>query len=83
MDRCDVCSKEWQERYNIACQRFDRNINIAMTVTIFAVIISMFCIIITACCLFATHRFINQFEYIEETLIEQDGDGQNIAVISN
>ena len=83
MDRCDVCSKEWQERYNLACQRFDRQIQICTTVTLIAVIISMFCIIIAACCLFATHNFINKFEYVEETLIEQDGDGQNIAVINN
>lgn len=82
-NRCQVCSKEWQERYNLAVQRFDRQIAIATTVTIIAVIIAMFCIIIAACCVFATHRFINQFEYVEETetRIEQDGNGQNIAVL--
>lgn len=82
-NRCQVCSKEWQERYNLACQRFDRQIQICTAVTIIAVIIAMFCIIIAACCVFATHRFINQFEYVEETetRIEQDGNGQNIAVL--
>jgi hypothetical protein len=30
----------------------------------------------------ATHRFINQFEYVEETLIEQDGNGQNVAIVN-
>lgn len=81
-NRCQVCSKEWQERYNLAVQRFDRQIAICTTVTIIAAIIAMFCIIIAACCVFATHRFINQFEYVEETLIEQDGDGQNVAIVN-
>lgn len=82
-DRCQVCSKEWQERYNLACQRFDRQIQICTAITVVSSIITLFCIIITACCVVATHRFINQFEYVEETLIEQDGDGQNIAVINS
>lgn len=81
-NRCQVCSKEWQERYNLAVQRFDRQIAIATTVTIIAVIIAMFCIIITACCVFATHRFIAQFEYVEETIVSQDGDGQNVAIVN-
>lgn len=82
-DRCKVCSREWKERYNLACQRFDRQIQICTAVTIIAVITAMFCIIIAACCVFATHRFINQFEYVEETetRIEQDGNGPNIAVL--
>lgn len=80
-DRCKVCSREWQERYQIAVQRFDRNIQICTAVTIIAVIIAMLCIIIAACCVFATHRFINQFEYVEETIVSQDGDGQNVAIV--
>lgn len=83
MDRCDVCSKEWQERYNLACQRFDRQIQICTAITVVASIITLFCIIIAACCVFATQHFINGFEYVEETetIISQDGDGQNIAVL--
>ena len=80
-DRCQVCSREWQERYNLACQRFDRQIQICTAVTIIASIIALFCIIIAACCVFVTHRFINQWEYVEETIIEQDGEGVNIAVL--
>ena len=82
-NRCQVCSKEWQERYNLACQRFDRQIQICTAVTVIASIIALFCIIIAACCVFATQHFINGFEYVEETetIISQDGDGQNIAVL--
>ena len=83
MDRCNVCQQEWRERYNLSVQRFDRQINRCMAITVVAVIISMFCIIITALCVANTIQFINGFEYVEEeqTLIEQDGNGQNIAVL--
>lgn len=83
MDRCNVCQQEWRERYNLSVQRFDRQINRCMAITVVAVIISMFCIIITALCVAKTIQFINGFEYVEEeqTLIEQDGNGQNIAVL--
>lgn len=83
MNKCEMCSLEWKERYQIAIQRFDRQIAICTTVTIIAVIICMFCIIITACCVIATHRFINSFEYVEETIVSQDGEGVNIAVVDN
>ena len=83
MDRCNVCQQEWRERYNLSVQRFDRQINRCMAITVVAVIISMCCIIITALCVANTIQFINGFEYVEEeqTLIEQDGNGQNIAVL--
>lgn len=81
MDRCNVCQQEWRERYNLSVQRFDRQINRCMAITVVAVIISMFCIIITALCVAKTIEFIDSFEYVEETLIEQDGNGQNIAVL--
>ena len=83
MNKCEMCSLEWRERYQLAVQRFDRQIAIATTVTIIAIILSMFCIIITALCVVKTIQFINGFEYVEEeqTLIEQDGNGQNIAVL--
>lgn len=82
-NKCEVCSQEWRERYMIAAQRFDRQINIATTVTTIAVIVSMFCIIIAAVCVAVTINFINGFEYVEETetVVQQDGNGQNIAVL--
>ena len=83
MDKCDVCSrdKEWHERYNLACERFDKSLKTALTVTIIALCVMMICIILTAFCVAETHNFIAQFECVEETLIEQDGAGQNIAVL--
>lgn len=80
---CKECSKEWQERYTIAVRRFDKALNIAMTVTIISICIAFLCVIISAVCLSRTLHFIEEFEYIEEyeTIIEQDGDGQNFAVV--
>lgn len=80
---CKECSKEWQERYTIAVRRFDKALSVAMTVTIISICIAFLCVIISAVCLSQTLHFIEEFEYIEEyeTIIEQDGDGQNFAVV--
>ena len=81
MRKCEDCNREWEQRYNIAVQRFDRSLNTAMIVTIISVCIAIISVIITAGCLAKTLNFINEFEYYEETVIEQDGEGQNIAVL--
>ena len=85
MDNCEDCKRdrEWKERYNLSCKRFDKSLNLAMTITIISLFVTLFCIILTAFCLAATIRFISGFEYVEETetVIEQDGNGQNIAVL--
>lgn len=83
MNSCDKCSEEWRARYNLAVQRFDRRINICMAVTVIAICSAIISITITAFCVIKTLEFINGFEYVEETeySIEQDGDGQNIAVL--
>ena len=78
MDKCDGCT--WRDRYNTAVQRFDKAINKAMTITIISLCIAIISIILAALCLSETLRFISEFEYVEETLIEQDGNGQNVAV---
>lgn len=80
---CKECNREWQERYNMAVRRFDKALSTAMIVTIVSLCIALFCVIISAVCLARTLSFIEEFEYIEETetVIEQDGDGQNIAVV--
>lgn len=81
MDKCTQCSKEWQERYNLAVARFDKSLNTAMIVTIISVCITLLSVILSAICLAKTLSFINEFEYVEETVIEQDSNGQNVAVI--
>ena len=82
MDKCDVCTRntEWQDRYNLACERFDNALKMALTVTVISLCVMMICIILSTLCLAETIKFINGFEYVEETVVEQ-GDGKNIAVL--
>lgn len=82
-NKCYECSREWQERYNLAVKRFDRNINIATTITIISICIALICVILSSMCLAKTLNFIKEFEYVEETVISQDGEGYNTAVIVN
>lgn len=81
--RCESCSAEFQERYNTAVRRFDHQIQICTVVTIIAICSAIVSFLVTAFCVVKTLEFINGFEYVEEeqTLVEQDGSGQNIAVL--
>lgn len=81
MDKCSECSREWEQRYNLAVRRFDKSLNTAMIVTIIMACVTLLSVIITAFCLAETLSFIKEFEYVEETIVEQDGNGQNLAVL--
>lgn len=81
MDKCSECSREWEQRYNLAVRRFDKSLNTAMIVTIIMACVTLLSVIITASCLAKTLSFIKEFEYVEETIVEQDGNGQNLAVL--
>ena len=83
MNRCDSCYNEWKSRYIIAERRFDKAIAIAIAVTIISATMGLVAVILSALCVIRTQNFINQFEYVEETVISQDGEGENIAVIGN
>jgi len=67
----------------MAVKRFDKSLNKALAVTMIAVVVSLICIIITAFFGMKVIKFINSFEYVEETTysIEQDDQGINTAVI--
>jgi len=67
----------------MAVKRFDKSLNKALAATMIAVIVSLICIIITAFLGLYVIKFINSFEYVEETTysIEQDDQGINTAVI--
>lgn len=83
MDRCDRCSNEWRTRYYLAERRFDKAIAFAVTITIISATMGLVAAILSALCVIKTHQFIANFEYVEETVVSQDGEGQNIAVIGN
>ena len=75
---------EWQEHYILAVRRFDKFMNKTLAMTMIAVVVAFICIIITAFFGMKVIKFINSFEYVEETTtysIEQDDDGINTAVI--
>ena len=74
---------EWQKHYLLAVQRFDKSLNKALAVTMIAVIVALTCIIITVFFGLNVIKFINSFEYVEETTysIEQDDKGINTAII--
>jgi phosphotransferase system glucose/maltose/N-acetylglucosamine-specific IIC component len=74
---------EWQKHYLLAVKRFDKFMNKALAMTMIAVVVALICIIITVSFGMKVIRFINSFEYVEETTysIEQDDQGINTAVI--
>ena len=83
MNSCDTCYNEWRERYNLAVQRFDRAIATATIVTIIAATMGLVATVLCVLCVIRTHNFISSFEYVEETIISQDGEGQNIAILGD
>lgn len=84
-NKCYNChlEAEWKEHYIMAVKRFDKSLNKALAVTMIAVMISLICTIITAFFGMKVIKFINSFEYVEETTysIEQDDKGINTAII--
>ena len=84
-DQCYNChiEAEWQSRYILAMQRFDKSLNKTLAVTMIAVLVALICIIITAIFGMKVINFINNFEYVEETTytIDQDDKGINTAII--
>jgi hypothetical protein len=82
-DKCLNC-KEWHTIYLLAKSEFEKKLGYAMTITIVCIILMFIATIITALCVTQTQRFINQFQYVEETeyQIHQD-EGINTAIIDS
>ncbi len=81
-DKCLNC-KEWHTIYLLAKAEFDRKLGYAIAVMIVCIVLAFIALIITALCVAKTQKFINQFEYVEETVVSQDGNGTNVAVIGD
>lgn len=83
---CKSCgSYKWKEMYIESQQRFDKVV-IKLTIgTIIAFTIVILCLLATICALIKTQKFIDEFEYVEETEVEisQDSDGFNTAIIGD
>lgn len=86
MPDCKICeNKKWKEMYIMAQQRFDKVV-IRLTIgSIIAFTIAILCLMATICTIIKVQRFINNFEYVEETELEinQDSYGYNTAVIGD
>lgn len=83
---CKACeNQKWKEHYLLAQKRFDK-VLVGLTigfVIMFTVMI--LCLFVTACMVIRTQKFINEFEYVEETeiQIEQDCNGHNVVMLPN
>ena len=71
--------------YIAASQRFDKVLARLIVVFILLSVIAAGCCFITALACIRTHRFIAEYECVEETEIEiqQDSEGENFALVSN
>lgn len=82
---CKACgSYKWKEMYIESQQRFDKVV-IKLTIgTIIAFTIVILCLFATLCALIKTQKFIDEFEYVEETEVEiqQDWRGDNSVVLN-
>lgn len=86
MSDCKACeNKKWKDNYILAQQRFDKYMTKATIGLVIAFTVSIICLLVTVCLLIKTQRFINEFEYVEETeiSIEQDNQGHNTVVLPN
>lgn len=86
MTDCQNCnSYKWKEMYTIAQQRFDKVVA-RLTIGVFIMVaVLILCLFATIFMCIKTQRFINDFEYVEETelMISQDSEGINTAIVGN
>ena len=86
MQNCKECeSQYWKAMYIAASQRFDKVLARLIIVFILLSVIAAVCCFITALACIRTHRFVAEYECVEETQIEieQDSEGENFALVSN
>ena len=85
-NRCKECeSQYWKLLYVTSVQRFDKVQARMILIFILLSVLTAVCCFITALACIRTHRFIAEYECVEETQveIEQDSEGENLAVIGN
>lgn len=86
MPDCKICeNKNWKQMYMTAQQRFDYTTTKLTIGFVILLIITFICLITTTFLVIKTQRFIDSFEYVEETewSIEQDCRGKNTVVLSD
>lgn len=84
MPDCKQCeNKNWKQMYITAQQRFDTTTTRLTIGFVILLTITFVCLIATAFLVVKTQKFIDSFEYVEETEvhIEQDCNGHNAVVL--
>lgn len=84
MTDCKQCeNKNWKQMYITAQQRFDATVTKLTIGFVVLLTITFVCLIITAFLVIKTQKFIDSFEYVEETeiQIEQDCNGKNTVIL--
>lgn len=80
---CVACNEKWREIHFMSQQIFNKALLKAHIAILVLAVIAFISVLIAACCVVRTQRFIAKFEYVEETVVSQDGDGANVAVIGD
>jgi hypothetical protein len=88
MTDCKNCeNKNWKQMYITAQQRFDATITKLTVGFVILLTITFICLVTTTFLVIKTQRFIDGFEYVEETEteyhIEQDNRGHNTVVLQD
>ncbi len=86
MPDCKSCeNQKWKEMYIMSQQKFDAIITKLTIGFIILSTVTIVCFTVAAFLLAKTQKFINEFEYVEETEmhIEQDCRGNNTIVLPN
>lgn len=81
---CKVCeSQKWKDHYMMAQQRFDKVLTRLTIAFVLIFTVMVICIFALVCTVIRTQKFIDGFEYVEETeiQIEQDCSGQNVVML--
>ena len=83
---CRQCEdRNWRNHYIVAQERFDKVVARLTIGTIIAFTITVLCLLATIITLWRVQKFIDGFEYVEETeiSIEQDCRGENSVILSD
>jgi hypothetical protein len=83
---CRQCEdRNWRNHYIVAQERFDKVVARLTIGTIIAFTIAVLCLFATIITIWRVQKFINEFEYVEETeiQIEQDCRGENTVILSD
>lgn len=82
--KCEICSEEWRKIYLISKKDFEKTKNRIFALSYILAAIAFICVVVTAFCVAKTQKFVESFEYVEETEYQiHQGEGINTAIIDS